>query len=179
MLLLCGLSALSSWADVGTWSTMLMVDDCVGRLRVEASVTAIDPGSPVEFAMALQSFGTGTYLVSAHGDVDSTTAPELETELLETVDSGAHRVVVDLTEATFLDSSGVHVLVRTGERLQSSGPQLGIVCGPYVKRILEITGVDRAFQIHDTIENAISPRLAAEMSPLASPLRRRDSGVYA
>jgi anti-anti-sigma factor len=133
-----------------------MVDDRGGRLEVgrKTKATELRSATP-EFGVATRAFDTGTFCVSAHGDVDLATAPELETELLETAREGTRRVVVDLTGTTFFDSSAVHALVRAGERLQASGLQLGIVCGPYIKRILEITGVDHAFQIHATIERAL------------------------
>jgi anti-sigma B factor antagonist len=160
---------------------VLMVDDRVGRLRVDASVKATGLGSPeVEFGMAIQAFGLGTFIVSAYGDVDLVTAAELETELLETVHDGARRVVVDLTETTFFDSSGVHAVVRCGELLQSSGVQFGVVCAnPRIKRILEITGIDHTFGVHATIEDAISPSRAPETSPVVIPLRPRDGGPHA
>ena len=148
---------------------------------MDASVKAKDPGSAeVEFGVAIQTFGRGTFIVSAYGDVDLVTARELETELLETVDDGARRVVVDLTETTFLDSGGIHALVRAGESLRSSGLQFGIVCSsPRIKRILEITGIDRTFGIHAGLEHAISPSTAPERSPVVVPLRPEDRGLCA
>ena len=83
--------------------------------------------------------------------------PELETELLDAVRLRARRVFVDLTRTTFFDSSAVHALLRSGERLQASGLHVGIVCSnPDVRKVLEITGVDRTLRIHATIEQAIS-----------------------
>jgi anti-sigma B factor antagonist len=120
------------------------------------------PGSAgVEFGVASQALGRGTFFVSAYGEVDLVTAPELETELTQVIHRGARRVVVDLTEATFFDSSGVHALVRAGGWLQSSGLQFGVVCAnPRITRVLEITGVDQAFGIHATVEDAVSPSSA-------------------
>jgi anti-sigma B factor antagonist len=138
------------------------VDDRVGRLEVDGFMKTTDPGSAeVEFGVATQVLGMRTCLVSAYGDVDPVTAPEFEREVLETVHTGARRVVVDLTSATFFDSSAVRALVRAGERLQSDGLQFGIVCGnPNIKRVLEITGADQTFQVHAAIESrpALFPR---------------------
>jgi anti-sigma B factor antagonist len=137
-----------------------MVEVRVGRLRVNSRVKPADPGSPdVAFGVAVHAFGRGTFVVSTYGDVDLATAPELEQELLETVDEGARQVVVDLTATTFFDSSGVHALMRAGDWLQSRGLQFGIVCAnPRIRRILEITGIDQAVGVHATIETAIGPR---------------------
>ncbi len=126
---------------------------------MERNVKSTDAGSAkVEFGVATQALAIGTFFVTAYGDVDLATAPDLEAELLETVREGTRRVVVDLTETTFFDSGAVHTLVRAGERLQASGLQFGIVCGPYIKKILEIAAVDQVFQIHPTIEQALPHR---------------------
>ena len=156
MLVLCGCLPLAA-GPTQTWSTVHMVDDRVGRLRVDANVRATDPGSSeVEFWLAIRAFEMGTLVVSAHGDVDLVTAAELETELLETVRDGARRVIVDLTEATFVESSAIHALLRAGQRLQWRGRELAVVCGnPTVKRVLDITGVDRVLPVHTTIEQAV------------------------
>ena len=95
------------------------------------------------------------FVVSAYGDVDPVTAPELERELLETVRMGATRVVVDLTETTFFDSSATHALVRSAERLQAGRVQLDVVCRTAnLKRLFEITGVDRDLQVYATVGQA-------------------------
>jgi anti-sigma B factor antagonist len=106
------------------------------------------------FRVATRACDAETFGVSVRGDVDLVTAADVELELLASAQLGARRVLVDLTETTFIDSSGIHVLVTGGERLVASGLQFGLVCGPNVKKVLEIVGVDRMFQIHSTIEQA-------------------------
>ncbi len=117
-----------------------------------------------EFGVATCGLGSGRFFVSVYGDVDLLTAPELETELSDTAQrADASHVVVDLTETTFFDSSGVHAVVRAGERLHSRGLQLAIVCGSSViNSVLRITGVDQTFPVHETIESALAPSRALE-----------------
>ena len=99
---------------------------------------------------------TATFGVVVRGDVDPA-ASELEQELLAAVPLEARRVVVDLTEATYFDSSAIHALMRGGERLLASGLQFGVACSnANIRKVLEITGVDQRFQIYATIEQAVS-----------------------
>ena len=106
------------------------------------------------FGVASRACDTEIFGVSVRGDVDLVTAAEVERELLVAATLGARRILVDLRETTFIDSSAIRVLVTGGERLVASGLQFGLVCGPNVSKVLEIVGVDRMFQIHSTIEQA-------------------------
>ena len=106
------------------------------------------------FGVATRACEAETFGVSVGGDVDLVTAAEVERELLAAAQLGARRVLVDLTETTFIDSSAIHALVTGGERLLESGLQFGLVCGPNVRRVLETVGVDRMFKIHSTLEQA-------------------------
>src|SRR2546423_8597356 len=83
------------------------------------------------------------------GEVDLYTCPELKTELLRVIDQGAKVVVVDLSGTTFMDSTGLAVLIRGVERLRTNGGRLAVVCvDPNLRKIFEVTGLDRVFSIH-------------------------------
>jgi anti-sigma B factor antagonist len=146
-------------------------------VRLTAFVPEPDPAprnggqvAEIRFGVATRACDTETFGVSVRGDVDLVTAPELEQELLEAAQPGARRVVVDLTEAAFFGSSAIHALMRSGERLRTSGLQFGLACGnPNIRKVLEIAGVDQAFQIHSTIEQAIRLTSSGDASPAASP----------
>jgi anti-sigma B factor antagonist len=164
---------------------VFVVDDRVGRFRVDERMKVLYPGAadaaqgdairlPVtvfvpapdtaartmpqmEFRVATRACDPETFVVSVHGDVDPVTAPELERELLEAVQLGARRVVVDLTETASFDSSAIHALLRSGEQLEASGLQLDVVRGnPSIKKVFAITATDRALPTHGTVEQAVS-----------------------
>ena len=102
-------------------------------------------------------------VVALTGEVDLFTAPEFQERLLQGIEAGARRVVVDLSEVTFLDSTALGVLVA-GAKLLPHGGELLIVCsGDGVARILEIVGFDRVFAIHPTLDEALvaATRLAS------------------
>ncbi|WP_421119357.1 STAS domain-containing protein [Aquihabitans daechungensis] len=81
--------------------------------------------------------------VSLAGELDPATAPELHARLTElAADAGVTSVVIDLSEISFLDSSGLRVLVAGNEALRARSADL-VLRGPSanVRRILEVTGL--------------------------------------
>jgi len=103
------------------------------------------------------ALGTGVQVVSAEGEVDLYTAPELE-DLLRS--SQSDHVVLDLTEAAFVDSTTMSIIVATSKRLRAEGRQLSVASGnPTVARLLEITGLDRALDVHPTLAEAVESAL--------------------
>ena len=97
--------------------------------------------------------GGGTAL-HVRGDLDLATAPRFEDALL---DAGLdQRLVVDLSECTFLDSSAVRVLVAAARDAQAAGGELSLVTPhPGVLRILQISGVDSMLPVHPALDDAL------------------------
>ena len=63
--------------------------------------------------------------------------------------------MVDLEKVEFLDSTGLGVLIGGMKRLRSTDGDLTLVCTqPRILRVFEITGLNRAFAIHDSVEQA-------------------------
>ena len=93
-------------------------------------------------------------IVHVNGEVDLANAPELDLVLAETVATKPVAIVVDLSTVTFMDSTGLGVLVRTFKRCQESGIRLDlIVTNERVLKVLAITGLDTVLPIHSSIES--------------------------
>lgn len=107
------------------------------------------------FGLAIRAVADHTVLEVA-GEVDIETAPRLRERLVEVVDGGARRVVVDLNRVDFLDSTGLGVLVGALKRLRAVGGTFGIVCGKEsLLKIFRITALDQVFAISPTVEAAV------------------------
>ena len=105
----------------------------------------------MEFRLATADLGNGVSTVSVAGEVDLATAPELKEALAQVVNGGATGVLVDLSNATFIDSTTLGVLMGAVKRLRPAGGELVIAChDPNLRKIFEITLLDRVFQIFDT-----------------------------
>ena len=111
---------------------------------------------PAEFALSEESLGDGRHVVAVRGEIDLFTAPELKAVLSEAVEAGRTRIVVDLTETTFLDSTALGVLIGAVKRLRSRDGVLTIVnTDANIAKTFEITGLDQIFTIRPTRDEAI------------------------
>jgi len=115
---------------------------------------AIEPGTRVR--IETERYGE-SWVVTAVGDVDLHSAPELRDRLAALGDTGAKNVVVDLSECEFLDSMGLGVLLGAKKRMARDGRELHVVVkSPDVRRIFEITMLDRVLDLHTTRAEALN-----------------------
>ncbi len=98
-----------------------------------------------------------THVIELGGEVDLYTAPEFKERMVELIESGKKQIVVDLSKATFIDSTTLGVLVGGVKRLRPAGGSLALVCTDQnITKIFEITGLDRVFPIHATRDEALA-----------------------
>ncbi len=81
-------------------------------------------------------------------EIDIFSVPEFKEVLVNGIEGGATRVIVDLSAVTFIDSTALGVLVSGAKRVRPRNGNLDIVCtDESIIRIFEITGLDRIFGI--------------------------------
>lgn len=86
--------------------------------------------------------------ITVAGEVDIQTSPILEEQLVALLDQGLSSVIVDLDQVTFLDSTGLSVLIAGLKRCQTAGGTLRVVSPqPNVRRVFAITGLAEAFEL--------------------------------
>jgi anti-sigma B factor antagonist len=109
----------------------------------------------MNFSISDQPVDDTTHVIALGGEVDLYTAPEFKGRMIELIEGGKNRLIVDLSEATFIDSTTLGVLVGGVKRLRPSGGTMALVCtDSSIAKIFEITGLDRVFLIHGTREEA-------------------------
>ena len=110
-----------------------------------------------------ESIDAETHVIELGGEVDLYTAPEFKERLVQVIEDGKKQLVVDLSKATFIDSTTLGVLVGGVKRLRPSGGSLALVCTDQnISKIFEITGLDRVFPIHGSREEALASVAAGE-----------------
>ncbi len=97
----------------------------------------------------------GAVIVSLGGELDLYNAEEIRTALGEAIASGPSRVVIDLAEVEFVDSTALGVLIEARSRLgqesfRLAAPQLE------TRRALQVSGLDRHLPVHDTVDDALA-----------------------
>jgi anti-sigma B factor antagonist len=99
----------------------------------------------------------GAVVIHVGGDLDVYTAPRLKEALDEAV-AGGGRLVLDLSEVHFIDSTALGVLVGTHQETQQNNSELRLVVeDPFLLKIFHITGFDGVFSIFPQVADAISP----------------------
>jgi len=108
------------------------------------------------FSVSGERAGDGLGVVTLSGEVDIYTAPQFKQCMLELLDGGVDRMIVDLSGVTFIDSTALGVLIGGVRRVNSAGGAMAlIVTSRAVARVLSITGLDHVFTIHATREAAV------------------------
>lgn len=96
-------------------------------------------------------------VLALHGDADLHSATELRVRLGAAIEAGVEVLVVDLSEVAFIDSMALGVLLDAMKRLRARGGVLRIVgLRSNVRRIFEITLLDRIFPLHATRSEALA-----------------------
>lgn len=92
----------------------------------------------------------GVAVVAAHGELDLGSVPRLRRTLKEVAAEGATRVVVDLSALSFMDSSGLGLVIEQRSALQVRGGQLLLVApeDSTASRLLVMTELDGALRVH-------------------------------
>lgn len=99
----------------------------------------------------------GVTVVEVTGEVDVFSSPRLREMLLEVIDGGATDLVVDLGDVTFLDSTGLGVLVGIYHRLRArNGTMTFVGANDRVRRVFHVTQLTKIFELHDSLDDAVA-----------------------
>ena len=115
--------------------------------------------TPAPFEVKVGDLERGVRTVSVRGELDLSTAPELEGPLNQALESGEGSVLIDLSECEFIDSTGIALIVRAWQRLTSGENGRGLVIcsqNDQVRRVLEITGLELSIPVHMTRGEAMA-----------------------
>ena len=95
-------------------------------------------------------------VVSVAGELDMATAPQLQDQISDLLEKGRNRLVFDLADVSFCDSTGLSVFVRAKNSTDDGGvvrlaaPQRGVL------RILEVSGLVEVLRTYPTVDEAVT-----------------------
>jgi anti-anti-sigma factor len=101
----------------------------------------------------------GACVIRLAGELDLYNAAPVREALFEACGNGPNRIVVDLSAVDFIDSTALGVLIEARTKLTNRKAFLLAAPGLETKRALQISGLDRHFAVHDTVEDALSSSL--------------------
>ena len=91
-----------------------------------------------------------------NGRLDSNTSPEFEGKILETIENGANKLIIDFAALEYISSAGLRVVNKTLRQLKPSEGKL-VLCSmqDYVKEVFEIAGFDTFIPIVSDMDEAL------------------------
>jgi anti-sigma B factor antagonist len=108
------------------------------------------PATPPPDFEVTAEVGSDGATVTVRGEVDVYTAPQLRQRLYSVVADGASTVILDVADMTFIDSTGLGVIVGTLKRLREGGGELTLRApSRSTRKVLDITGLTRILSIVD------------------------------
>lgn len=107
--------------------------------------------------LRVEASQTGTAVVRLDGRLDLVSAGEAKQRLVEAVDGGQRRLVVDMANVDFVDSSGLGAIVGVLKAARQAGGDLRIARPTsQLRSILELTMLDRVLRPYETVEEALT-----------------------
>jgi anti-sigma B factor antagonist len=103
-----------------------------------------------------QELTTEVHVIAVGGELDMRAAPELRAAIDQALEAKIALLVVDLSDATFIDSTGIGTLVAALKRLRKARGSLELVCvEPNLLRVFEVTGLDGLLSIRGSRDEAL------------------------
>jgi anti-anti-sigma factor len=111
-----------------------------------------------DFSVEVDELENGLKAFRVRGELDHATAPKLRDPLEAAIQSGVRCVLIDLTECPFIDSTGLSVIVHARTQIVDDGDGRFELCcaDAQTRRLLQITGIEEAFGIFDTRDEALA-----------------------
>jgi anti-sigma B factor antagonist len=104
-------------------------------------------------------------VITIHGDLDIVTSPSLD-DALTRAESTHRRVILDLADVDFLDTSALAVIVGHWKTLEAAGGMLALAGARYrYTKTLWITGLADKLTLHDTVADALDAQAKAASPP--------------
>jgi anti-sigma B factor antagonist len=109
-----------------------------------------------------------TITLALSGELDLVSSPALERALEDQAQSEVELVVVDLRRLDFMDSTGLHTVLRIQQAAHDAGRQFALIRGPdQVQRLFDLTGLAETLPIVDSPEQLLEGRAPPE--PTVTP----------
>lgn len=107
----------------------------------------------------------GITVIEIVGEIDISCSEELLQTCDRLLETGCRRFILDLHHVEFVDSAGLSVLVRCFKHVQSQAGRLFFAAlRPPVRRVIELTRLDQAFEIRAQVEEAVQD-MARQQKP--------------
>jgi anti-sigma B factor antagonist len=114
-------------------------------------------GEPRDIELIEETFDPAGLIVTVSGELDVATVPAFREHLEAAIEAGAHRLVIDLTAISFIDSVALAAIVHERQRLPEDG-SVALVVDPssYVMLVFQSTGLTQVLDLVETRAQAVA-----------------------
>lgn len=92
-------------------------------------------------------------LLTPIGELDLATYTQLRDRINDRLDAGRANLVLDLTEASFLDSTALGLFIGARRRTYSAGGSFTVICSASQRRLFTLTKLDKIFDVRPSLED--------------------------
>lgn len=93
-------------------------------------------------------------VVSPDGKLDAFSSEQLETQIVKLIDGGVQRMIMDLSNVSFVSSAGLRVLLLATQKLRGQGRFALCGMNPYVTEVIEMVGFHNLIEIFPDLDQA-------------------------
>lgn len=123
-------------------------------MGVSGAVTQED--SKVDIKVNSRPISDGAHAVEVQGEIDVYTSPRVKETINELIDQGRYNLVINLEGVRYIDSTGLGVLIGALKKVREHDGRILLICtNPQIKKIFNITGLVKIFEIFKTEEEAV------------------------
>lgn len=99
----------------------------------------------------------GVVVMAPAGRIDSANAKAFESQVLQKIQDGKSRLVLDFGDLEYISSAGLRVVLIAGKKVKSEGGLLALCrLGPTIRDVFEISGFISLFPVHETRDEAVA-----------------------
>lgn len=121
----------------------------------------------------------GIWIAVLDGKLDTASADGAEAKLMELVDGGANRLVLDFGAVDYIASSGLRTLLKLAQRMKNEGGMLHLCqLNDMVSEVFEISGFDRILYVFDTEVQAVNALVNKQKASLEDLVLTRSSAGH-
>jgi anti-sigma B factor antagonist len=96
-------------------------------------------------------------IVSSHGEIDISTAPDLREKLVELISDGVRDLVVNLEGTIYVDAAGVDVIVRIFKLVSALEGSFALVCSrEHLVKVFDVSALSEALRVYPSLEAALA-----------------------
>jgi len=141
--------------EPNTWGMEYSIRHIGRRVLAERVLKPIQGGAQVSLECHSEQTADAV-IVRARGEIDLSTIPILEAALRAPLQNGQH-LILDLTAVRYIDSTGLHTLLRSEEHMREKRLHVLVVVPPaaVIRKIFRISAIDKVIHLFPTLDEAV------------------------